>query len=529
MTAAASQRGRNADQGTTARATAEAADTRWEDTSPTSSRHAKTSGDGTRGAALVGEGRGRFDLLAVPGVGALVRRKGFRTVVRLVILALAAGMVIHGLFGSQLAPKNLATLWTWVHYRGLLVLGLLVAGNLFCYACPIVLVRDGLRRIFHPALSWPRVLRGKWVAASLFALVLYSYELLDLWGDPWGTAWLVIAYFAIAAIVDVLFRGATFCKSICPVGQFNFLAATVSPLEVSVREPARCDECSGKECIRGTEPSPEKPVQRGCELALFQPHKVGNFDCTFCLDCVYACPEDNIGILSRVPGLELVDAAQPRSGVGKLKRRIDLAFLSTMFAFGALLNAFGMVSPVYALEQWVSDALGIADEGPVLALLFVGALIVEPLLLLGLAALWMKKSTRSGEALMPIAVRYAYSLVPLGFGVWLSHYCFHFLTGALTFIPVVQSLAQSTGIAFLGVPNWTLGGLSEEVVYPIELGFLGLGFVITLAVTWRIAERDDPDRPARAFVPWAVMHSAILVAAVWLLSQPMEMRGTFLG
>ena len=39
---------------------------------------------------------------------------------------------------------------------------------------------------------------------------------------------------------------------------------------------------------------------------VFQPRKVGNLDCTFCLDCVQACPHDNVGIISRLPADELV-------------------------------------------------------------------------------------------------------------------------------------------------------------------------------------------------------------------------------
>ena len=38
-------------------------------------------------------------------------------------------------------------------------------------------------------------------------------------------------------------------------------------------------------------------AQRGCELYLFQPKKAGNLDCTFCLDCVKACPHDNVALL----------------------------------------------------------------------------------------------------------------------------------------------------------------------------------------------------------------------------------------
>ena len=244
-----------------------------------------------------------FDLLRVPLVGALLRRPATRLFARLLLLALAVAMVLHGGFGSQLAPKNLSTLLTWVHYRGLLVLAVLVVGNVFCYSCPMVLVRDAVRRFVHPALHWPRRLRNKWTAAALFAGVLFLYELLDLWGDPWLTAWLIAGYFIVAAVVDVLFRGATFCKYLCPVGQFNFLASTVSPLEVAVRDTSVCATCRTKDCIVGTKASrpPGQPIQRGCELALFQPRKVGNLDCTFCLDCVYACPHDNVGILARLP------------------------------------------------------------------------------------------------------------------------------------------------------------------------------------------------------------------------------------
>src|SRR6185312_3857316 len=161
-------------------------------------------------------------------------------------------------------------------------------------------------------------------------------------------------------LIDAVFKHATFCKFVCPIGQFNFVASTVSPLEVTVRDHDVCTRCSTKDCIRGVRETtaPLVVIQRGCELALFQPRKTGNLDCTFCLDCVQACPYDNVGIISSVPAAELtVDPV--RSGIGFLSKRKDLAALTIVFTFGALLNAFGMVSPVYALEQWLSRSLGI--------------------------------------------------------------------------------------------------------------------------------------------------------------------------
>ena len=100
----------------------------------------------------------------------------------------------------------------------------------------------------------------------------------------------ILSYFAAILLVDGIFKHATFCKFICPIGQFNFVAATLSPLEVEVRDQQVCSSCHTKDCIRGRrEPASDLVVlQRGCELALFLPAKAGNMDCTFCLDCVHA-------------------------------------------------------------------------------------------------------------------------------------------------------------------------------------------------------------------------------------------------
>lgn len=471
-----------------------------------------------------------MDLLRWPVVGRFLRWRHARMAMQLPLFAVAVTMIVHGFLGPQLAPKNLATLLTWVHYRGVLVIALLVAGNLFCMACPFMLPRELARRVFKPVRHWPRPLRGKWLAITLFVLVLFAYELFDLWGSPWWTAWLIVGYFGAAVIVDANFRNAPFCKWVCPIGQFNFVASTVSPLEVKVRDTDLCASCETRDCIRGTR-HPENSalvVLRGCELALFQPKKEGNMDCTFCLDCVHACPHDNVGLLTRLPGSELWSDAR-RSGVGLFSKRKDLAALSILFLFGALLNTFGMVSPVYAVQAWLAGLMGTTREAPVLGVLFFVLLVVEPALLLGLAGWLTRRGAGTREPLLPLVTRFAYSLIPLGFGIWLAHYCFHLLTGLWTFVPVVQGLFTDLGLPIFGPPSWGLGGLPDRLVNPLELGFLALGLLGSLLVAWRIAERDYPARTAKAFAPWAGLSVLLWGVAMWLLSQPMEMRGTFLG
>jgi len=308
----------------------------------------------------------RIDILRWPLIGRFLGWRFARPAMQLPVLILAGMMIFDGLFGPQLAPKNLATVGVWLHYRGLVVLALLFAGNLFCMACPFMLPREGARwlrtRLLGGGRALPAPLRSKWLAVALVVIFFFLYERFDLWATPWWTAWVAIAYFATAFVVDLFFRGAAFCKYVCPLGQFNFFGSLISPLEVRVLDHAGCAACRTKDCITAGTPAiiaadalgtdvtaltgrSPLPAVRGCELWLFQQRKAGNMDCTFCLDCIHACPYDNIGIIGRVPTSDLW--TDPfRSGVGRFSGRTDLAVLVSVFIFGAYLNAFAMIRPV---------------------------------------------------------------------------------------------------------------------------------------------------------------------------------------
>jgi polyferredoxin len=472
------------------------------------------------------------DVLRWPVVGPFLRWRHARSSVQLTLLAAAIVLVVHGLTGPDLAPANLSTVLTWVHYRGLLVIALVAAGNVFCAGCPFILVRDWGRRLHIPSRVWPARLRTKWIAIALFVAVLFSYELFDLWAQPRTTAVLVLGYFAAAFAVDLIFKGATFCKHLCPVGQFNFVASTMSPLELRIKDAGTCQACRTEDCIAGRRApaSPAVVVQRGCELGLFLPAKVGNLECTFCLDCVQACPHDNIALGDRAPGVELADG-RLRSVIGRLQARVDFAALSIVFTFAAMLNAFAMVAPVYRLEAWLARSLGTTSEFVVLGCVFVCALGVLPGVLIGAAAAVARALAPAGaESIVSVAVRYAYGLVPFGFGMWLAHYSFHFLTGALTVVPVTQSAAiDLLGWPMLGAPFWGWAGMRPGAVLPIQLGFVVLGTMGSLALTHLISLRDRADRAARATMPWAVLLLLLAAVAIWILFQPMEMRGVELG
>ena len=242
-----------------------------------------------------------------------------------------------------------------------------------------------------------------------------------------------------------MFRDGAFCKYVCPIGQFNFVQSLVSPWEVRVREPAICTSCRTHDCIRGNQ------ITHGCELKLFQPRKVGNLDCTFCLDCVQACPHENVGVIATVPTASLWRDG-PRSGIGRLSRRFDYAVLVIVLVFGAFANAAGMVGPVVDWQGAVGKSLGWSSF--FVTTLFYALMLAAVPAILAIGVSWFSRRAAAQSSLREIVCRYAWGFVPLGFAMWMAHYSFHFFTSCDAIVPVTQQFAaRYAGISF-GPPNW---------------------------------------------------------------------------
>jgi len=459
-----------------------------------------------------------FDLLATR-IGPVLRSIGFRRTMQTVMFSLAALVVIDGFLGPEASPMNLAGVLPWTHWRAFSVVALLVAGNFFCMTCPFTFVRDLGRRFLPANRSWPKWLRTKWLSCALVVAYLWAYEAFALWDRPAWTAGIIVAYFVGALMVDGLFRGASFCKYVCPIGQFHFVQSLASPLEVRVREPDTCASCRTRDCIAGN------ATQRGCELELFVPRKSGNMDCTFCLDCVRACPHDNIGLLATAPAKDLTKVG-PRSSVGDYRERTDLAALVLIFVFGAFANAAGMVRPVIEWETTLRAATGIDSHVFWTTAFLALTVVVLPLVLVAACAGWSRRFIDPPGGLLPTANAFAMILAPLGFGMWLAHFVFHFFTGALTPVPVIQRLAGEWGIKGWGSPAWEIGSWAFPNLPALELLLLDVGLLVSLWAAWRLAHKLAPTRSAACFLPWAALALILFGCGVWIVFQPMEMRGT---
>jgi hypothetical protein len=100
-------------------------------------------------------------------------------------------------------------------------------------------------------------------------------------------------------------------------------------------------------------------------------------------------------------------------------------------------------------------------------------------------------------------------------------------------VPTAQRFALDLGWTVFGEPLW-LGSCCRPVAEwlpRLEIVFLELGLLLSLYAGWRISLARSPGRwrAVKALLPWAFVMVLLFAAGVWIVLQPMQMRGTLVG
>src|SRR5262249_39068078 len=97
-------------------------------------------------------------------------------------------------------------------------------------------------------------------------------------------------------------------------------------------------------------------------------------------------------------------------------------------------------------------------------------------------------------------------------------------------IPAMQRFAGDLGLA-LGVPEWSCAccGPVADWLPRLEILFLDVGLLFSLYSGYRIAltQSDQGPQVLQTFAPWALLMAFLFATGVWIVLQPMQMRGTF--
>ena len=435
-----------------------------------------------------------------------------RRAVQVSLLLLAVVVVIDGLTGTPSpSADNLAGVLPWTYWRGFVVIGLLALGNLFCAVCPFTLPRRLAAKLLGRRFRWPTALQNKWLATGLFGLYLWAYEVLALWDQPSWTAWLILGYFLFAFMIEGLFPRGTFCRFLCPIGQFNFTGANLSPLEVTPSEPSVCGRCTTRECLHGD------PNEPGCPTGLLIPAKTGNHDCTFCMDCARACPHENVTL-----SLVRLGHGIGHDRMAKQSPGLDVIALACIITFGAFVNAAAMIEPVVQFEERLSEQINVTTS-LLQSLWIIGGITLVPILTLMTCAALGRYLSQVPISNSQIIRKLAPALIPMGFAMWLAHAGFHLFTAYGSLVPAVRNFVglAPASVASIRLPLPQFDGVE------VELFILGFGFLIAMAVGWRISLglADSTSRAFRLALPWVFTAFLLYLAGAWIVLQPMQMRG----
>ena len=208
--------------------------------------------------------------------------------------------------------------------------------------------------------------------------------------------------------------------------------------------------------------------------------------------------------------------------------------LLLVFCSAAFVNAAWMVAPVVGVEQWLLQSLSFGSRP-----MFVGVGILLTLGVFPAVGLWATGSVsrtmaRQAESTLrsnwETARDFLPALLPLSFTLWCAHYAFHLLTSAGTIFSAGNRILADLNLVMLSEAAAACACCGEVAgwILPIEILLLDVGLCLSLFVAYRIAERRTHSARAalRAWIVWAVLLLGLFAFAVWILMQPMQMRGT---
>jgi hypothetical protein len=243
------------------------------------------------------------------------------------------------------------------------------------------------------------------------------------------------------------------------------------------------------------------------------------------MDCVKACPHDNIGIMPRSMTQDVL-ASEPTSSLGRLHRRIDVAVAALVLVFAGFANAAAMVAPGGAFLAVAGRRLPwlTTDMGS-----FAGVLVATTM---AVGIVWLVSQVAcGGEPRREAFGRGALALVPVGMGMWAAHLAFHLVMAAPALLPLVEQAVQDFGLHGLSAPLWGAGAmvLQGNGLLQLQLLFLDAGLLLSLYLAWRTVAATPIARRLLAVAPLALLTIALYAFGFWVLLQPMQMRGVMMG
>ncbi|RPI83707.1 MAG: 4Fe-4S binding protein, partial [Chloroflexi bacterium] len=446
---------------------------------------------------------GRVNLINRPWLKRLLTSRWPQFLARAVTLAGFVFVILAGLSGSRVGSHNFAIIFVWIAWWTALKLVFIpLGGRSWCSICPIPMPGEWLQRGFDPHLTsktgrrgfglrWPKMLRSSWLQSSGFLLIgLFTAVTLT---DPRVTALVLLGLIALAIGLSLVFENRAFCSYVCPIGGFTGLYAKTSPIELRVGEPCVCAAHKEKDCYTA------------CPWGLYPLSLKDSSACGLCMECLRACPKDNIAVNLRPFGSDL--------RTSKTSARLDETFLALGMLGSALVFAAVFTGPWGALKTAAFQIGSTSWFGYAAGLLALNLGVLPGLFTL---AVWIGQKWSGNRVKIRQAVaRQAQMLLPLGLCAWIS-FTVSFAFPKANFVLKVLSDPLGWGWNLFGTAGSTWSPDVAAFSPALQAGLLLLGLVWSIRVARDLAQASNK-QAYRQQLPVMVFSLLFSLSMLWLL------------
>jgi NAD-dependent dihydropyrimidine dehydrogenase PreA subunit len=307
--------------------------------------------------------------------------------------------------------------------------------------------------------------------------------------DPRVTSWVFLALFGLAIGLSLVFERRAFCSSICPIGGFTGIYAKTAPIELRAIDKEICAKHGDKSCYRA------------CPWGLYPVAFRDSAACGLCMECVRACPQDNLALNLRPFGTDL---GKPRTA-----NKLDEAFLALVMLGSVLAFAAVFVGPWGWLKSAALEIGSLRWAGYALGFLTLNLLVLPSLFSL---AVWAgQKYSGKKLPLKREIANQAQALLPLGLMAWIA-FTVSFALPKLGYVLVVINDPLGWGWNLLNTGNslWSPDVSGFSPVLQITLLLIGLYWSANVAR--RLADSDY-----RRIAPILAFSLAFSTGMLWLL------------
>jgi hypothetical protein len=382
-------------------------------------------------------------------------------------------------------------------------------GRTWCALCPIPGPGEWLQRrgILTPprgkpftlGKKWPRRLDNVWLQnVGLLAVTAFSPLILT---QPRTTGFVLLAFLLLPVALSLVFERRVFCRYICPVGGFIGLYATVSPLELRVKDAETCQAHREKECYLGSSDG------YGCPWLVKPWRLTSNSHCGLCTECLKTCPKDNVAIRLRPWGRDLATVGLRQPG---------RAVMAIIMLTGAIFYSAVFLGPWSWLKDWAAATSFPGRASYTVAFVTLN-LVVVPAVALAAAAASRRLGHISGASLKEYAVHLSAALVPSGLSLWIA-FSLSFLLANGSYLLNVLSDPFGWGWDLLGTTSmpWTPFGLG--LLPYLQAIVVTAGLACSVIVAQRAVERHGVrgGRAIVALLPVVLFLLLVAVAFLWI-------------